>query len=179
MKSKILFKAQDEAWTWITMGKYLTRKVFIDLNTKSIPLDIFCGCKFDYQPSKFTCDLYIDQVKKNQLWHNVREFHLTLIGKSWKIHPENFPKFQFSEVWHRPISGKLIQYFFKISISWRAWAGPISGKFIHQFFVSTYSVFVKYRGTSHTCQPYRRHCPTKRLDKTLSLDYHIKFLRLT
>ena len=41
MKSKILFKAQDEAWTWITMGKYLTRKVFIDLNTKSIPLDIF------------------------------------------------------------------------------------------------------------------------------------------
>ena len=41
LKSKILFKAQDEAWTWITMEKYHTRKVFIDLNTNSIPLDIF------------------------------------------------------------------------------------------------------------------------------------------
>ena len=40
-KSKILFKAQDEAWTWITMVKYHTRNVFIDLYTKSIPLDIF------------------------------------------------------------------------------------------------------------------------------------------
>ena len=26
---------------------------------------------------------------------------LTLIGKSWKINPENFPKFQFSGSWAR------------------------------------------------------------------------------
>ena len=25
----------------------------------------------------------------------LRRFYLTLIGKSWKTHPENFPKFQF------------------------------------------------------------------------------------
>ena len=63
--------------------------------------------------------------------------YLTLIGKSWKTHPEILPIFQFSGVSHRRISGKLIQYFFEISIS-GAWAGPISGKFIHHFFVSTY-----------------------------------------
>ena len=45
---------------------------------------------------------------------------------------QNFfhPKFQFSGVWYRRISGILIQYFFKISIS-EAWAGPISGKPVH------------------------------------------------
>ena len=57
---------------------------------------------------------------------------ITLIGKSWKIHPEVFTKFQLSGAWHRPISGKSIQYFFEISIT-GAWAGSISGKFIHQF----------------------------------------------
>ena len=36
---------------------------------------------------------------------------LTLIGKSWKTHPEIFPNFQCSGVWHRPISGKLIHFF--------------------------------------------------------------------
>jgi len=27
---------------------------------------------------------------------------VTLIGKSWKTHPEKFPKFQFSGSWARP-----------------------------------------------------------------------------
>ena len=71
---------------------------------------------------------------------------LTFICKPWKTYPEFFPKFQFSGEWHRQISGKIIQYFFGISIS-RAWAGTISGKFIH-FFVSNFSVFVKYRDMS-------------------------------
>ena len=37
---------------------------------------------------------------------------LTLIDKSWKTHPETFPKFQFSGTWLRQISGKLIQQYF-------------------------------------------------------------------
>ena len=32
---------------------------------------------------------------------------LTLNGKSWKTHPDFFPKFQFSGTWQRQISGKL------------------------------------------------------------------------
>ena len=55
-----------------------------------------------------------------KLTPNIRP--LTLIGKSWKAHPKIFPKFQFSGSWHRPISGKRVQYFFDISIS-GAWAG--------------------------------------------------------
>ena len=39
--------------------------------------------------------------------------YLTLIGKSWKTHPEIFPKYQFSGLWHRLIFGKFIQYFFR------------------------------------------------------------------
>ena len=42
---------------------------------------------------------------------------LTLIGKYWKTHQEIFPKFQFSGVLHRRISGKLIQDFSEIKIS--------------------------------------------------------------
>ena len=40
---------------------------------------------------------------------------LPLIGKSWKPHPKIYSKYQNSGSWSRPISGKLIQYFFKIS----------------------------------------------------------------
>ena len=43
----------------------------------------------------------------------------TLIGKSWKTHPEIFLKFQF----------------------FGAWARPISRKLIHPYFANTYSVF--------------------------------------
>ena len=39
----------------------------------------------------------------------------TLIGKSWKTHPECFPKFQFSGVWARPISGKLVHIWISFS----------------------------------------------------------------
>ena len=48
--------------------------------------------------------------------HNfgINYFKLTLLGKSWKARPEIFPKFQFSGMWHKKISGKLIQYFFEI-----------------------------------------------------------------
>ena len=51
---------------------------------------------------------------------------LTLIGKSWKTHPEIFPKFQFPG--HE--------------------LNRITGKLIHQNFMSTYSIIVKYRGIS-------------------------------
>ena len=66
---------------------------------------------------------------------------LTLISKSWKNHPEFFPKFRFSGVWHRQISGKLIQYFFEISIS-RAWARPYYWK-IHPSKFSSNTVWLR------------------------------------
>ena len=72
-----------------------------------------------------------------------------LLSHPGKLIQNFFPKFQFSGVWHRRISGKLIQYYFEISIS-EAWAGPITEKFIHKFFVSTHSVMVKYRDMSRT-----------------------------
>ena len=53
---------------------------------------------------------------------------ISLIGESWKTHPEIFQKFQFFGVWHK----------------------RISGKFIHQFFVITYSVIVQCRGMCST-----------------------------
>ena len=53
---------------------------------------------------------------------------LTLIGKSWKTHPNIFPKFRFP--WH-DIDQFLenLSIFFEISIS-GAWTRPLSGKFI-------------------------------------------------
>ena len=56
-----------------------------------------------------------------------REFS-TLIGKSWKTHPEKFPNFSFPG--HEP--------------------DRMAEKLIHQNFMSTYSVFVKYRVKSKT-----------------------------
>ena len=76
--------------------------------------------------------LYLTFFTKGKFF---RTDSLTLIGKSLKTQTEIFPKFQFSRVLHRRISGKIIQYFFQISIS-GAWTGPISRTFIHQFFVS-------------------------------------------
>ena len=79
----------------------------------------------------------------------LREQTFTLIGQSWKTHPETCPKFQFSGGDTAGFYGKLIQYFFEFSIS-GTWARTFSGKLIHKNFMSTYSVFVKYRGMSQT-----------------------------
>ena len=59
--------------------------------------------KFDSDRLKFD---FIRMKRKPQ-----SEIPLTLISKSWKTRPENFPKFQFSGAWHWPISVNLNQFF--------------------------------------------------------------------
>ena len=68
----------------------------------------FCNSELDFDKTKAQTGKFFATVTKDN--------SLRLIGESWKTHPEIFPKFQFSGAWHRPISRKLIQYIFEISI---------------------------------------------------------------
>ena len=102
-----------------------------------------------YVPSTDLSDLNRSRTQTTWESKSIKPRHLTLIGKSWKTHSENFPKFQFSGVWHRRISGKLIQYFFEISIL-GLWAGQLSDEFssklkFRQIFCINYPGFA-YKG---------------------------------
>ena len=61
------------------------------------------------------------------LHSTVRETSLTLIGKSWKTHPYSF---HFPGRHTDRFTGKLIQFFFEISILGRH-TGRFTGKLIH------------------------------------------------
>ena len=70
----------------------------------------------------------------------------SFLNSYWQIKENlsrNVHKISGYGAWHKPISGKFIQYIFEISIS-GAWTRPISGKLIHQLFLSTLSVFCNF-----------------------------------
>ena len=50
---------------------------------------------------------------------------LTLIGKSWKTHPEYFPKFQFTGHEPRRVTGKFVQGWPKIESSKKWMSFPV------------------------------------------------------
>ena len=55
-------------------------------------------------------------------------FNKTLLGKSWKTHPENFPKFEFSWLLARPYYWKTHPNFFRILSFLVSWAGSYCWK---------------------------------------------------
>ena len=76
---------------------------------------------------------YINNFQADQLLRLV--FDLTLIGKSWKTHPEIFPKLQFSGLWARPFY-------------WKTHPWLIHGPSMdHENWIIS-GVFVKYRDMS-------------------------------
>ena len=86
----------------------------------------------NYEPWVIKSDL--------DLHSTVRETSLTLIGKSWKTHPDIFPKFSFSGSSHRPFYWKTHPIFF-----WNFNSGashrPFYWKTHPLKIMSTYSVF--------------------------------------
>ena len=72
MKSKILFKAPDGVWTWITMEKYHTRKVFIDLSTNSIPSRYFSVANSTISPKIHLRSIYRSRQDESVMTFTLR-----------------------------------------------------------------------------------------------------------